>query len=250
MGALHEGHAQLIRDASTTAYETIVTIFVNKIQFTNQSDYDKYPRTTGSDLRIAEESGATVVLIPSDDDMTPLLSGNTISAGSIGQLWEGVDRPGHFDGVLTVVNQLFRLTNPHRARFGEKDRQQLIIITEWARTAWPAITIDRGSTVRDADGLALSSRNRRLSSTARVAALTLSRALFAMKDAVTAGVTGSREIEAKGRAVVSASCEVHYLAIVDGRTLQPQQTVDQHSVALIAATVDGVRLIDNVDLYS
>ena len=126
MGALHEGHAQLIRDASITADETIVTIFVNKIQFTNQSDYDKYPRTTGSDLRIAEESGATVVLIPSDDDMTPLLSGNTISAGSIGQLWEGVDRPGHFDGVLTVVNQLFRLTNPHRGRFGEKDRQQQI----------------------------------------------------------------------------------------------------------------------------
>lgn len=250
MGALHEGHAQLIRDASTTADETVVTIFVNKIQFTNQSDYDKYPRTTESDLRIAEESGATVVLIPRDDDMTPLLSGNTISAGSIGQLWEGVNRPGHFDGVLTVVNQLFRLTNPYRARFGEKDRQQLIIITEWARTAWPAITIDRGSTVRDADGLALSSRNRRLSSSARVAALTLSRALHAMKDAVTAGVTGSREIEAGGRAVVSASCDVHYLAIVDGQTLQPQETVDQHSVALIAATVDGVRLIDNVDLCS
>ena len=129
-------------------------------------------------------------------------------------------------------------------------KQQLIIITEWARTAWPAITIDRGSTVRDADGLALSSRNRRLSSTARVAALTLSRALHAMKDAVTAGVTRSREIEAAGRVVVSASCEVHYLAIVDGRTIQPQGTVDQHSVALIAATVDGVRLIDNVDLYS
>ena len=250
MGALHQGHAQLIRDASTMADETIVTIFVNKIQFTNQSDYDKYPRTTESDLRIAEESGATVVLIPSDDDMTPLLSGNSISAGTIGQLWEGVDRPGHFDGVLTVVNQLFRLTNPHRARFGEKDRQQLIIITEWARTAWPAITIDRGSTVRDADGLALSSRNRRLSSTARVAALTLSRALRAMKDAVTNGATGSREIEAKGRAVLSTNCDVHYLTIVDGRTLQPQETVDQDSVALIAATVDGVRLIDNVDLYS
>ena len=250
MGALHDGHAQLIREASSTADETIVTIFVNKIQFTNQTDYDKYPRTLDSDLHIAEGSGATVVLVPRDDEMTPLLSGNQISSGSMGRLWEGVDRPGHFDGVLTVVNQLFQLTNPHRARFGEKDRQQLIVITEWARTAWPRIAIDRGSTVRDGDGLALSSRNGRLSPTARIAALTLSRALFAMTDAVIAGATDAREIEARGRAVLSPTCDVHYLSIVDGRTLQPQEYVEKDSVALIAATVDGVRLIDNVELCS
>ena len=109
MGALHDGHAELIRQARRLAGgggTVIVTIFVNKIQFTNQSDYDKYPRTTESDLRIAEESGATVVLIPSEDDMTPLLSGNTISAGSIGQLWEGVDRPGHFEDRISLPRNL------------------------------------------------------------------------------------------------------------------------------------------------
>lgn len=248
MGALHEGHAQLIREASLSAQETIVTIFVNRIQFTNASDFAMYPKTFEDDVQIAENAGATAVFAPLEAEMSPILERNRLTAGHIGKIWEGKDRPGHFDGVLTVVNQLFALTRPHHARFGKKDRQQLCIISSWARRAWPTISIDAGATVRDDDDLALSSRNRRLSLNARRAAASIPHALRNVQRAYLDGSDSVTKLESVGRASLSSECVLHYLTVVDPLTLERQETATDGSIVIIAATIDGVRLIDNVDL--
>ena len=247
MGALHEGHAQLIREASVSAHETIVTIFVNRIQFTNAADFEKYPKTFDHDLQLAETSGATVVFAPTEAEMSPLLEQNRLTAGVIGALWEGRDRPGHFDGVLTVVNQLFALARPHRARFGKKDRQQLCIISSWAKRVWPMISIDAGATVRDSDGLALSSRNRRLSQNARRTAACIPHSLREVQQAFRDGTVSVADLESVGRSVLSSECVLHYLTVVDPFTLEREETAAKASVVIVAATIDGVRLIDNVD---
>lgn len=248
MGALHEGHAQLIREASLSADETVVTIFVNRIQFTNASDFEQYPKTFDHDVQLAENSGATVIFTPLEAEMSPLLEQNRLTAGHIGTIWEGKDRPRHFDGVLTVVNQLFALTRPHQARFGKKDRQQMCIISSWAKRAWPTISIDAGATVRDDDGLALSSRNRRLSQGARRAATSIPKALRNVQRAYLDGTVSVAELESVGRASLSSECVLHYLTVVDPVTLERKETATQESIVIIAATLDGVRLIDNMDL--
>jgi pantoate--beta-alanine ligase len=248
MGALHDGHCRLIADACLSATEVVVSIFVNKIQFTQQSDFDKYPRTLDSDLDLARRAGATVVVAPSDDEFAPYLASEPLIADSMGSLWEGADRPGHFDGVLTVVNQLFELVRPNRARFGEKDRQQLAIITEWAGKAWPDVVIDKGSTVRDSDGLALSSRNARLTASSRNEALSINRALAQVVATFSSGERSGSVLEATGRALVSSKLECHYFAVVDGRTLQRVERATPSSIALVAASIDGVRLVDNREL--
>lgn len=248
MGALHTGHASLICDAASTADATVVSIFVNKIQFTNQSDFTNYPRTLETDLRLAEDSGATAVLAPRDEAMRPLLEANPLKAGPIGHLWEGHDRPGHFDGVLTVVNQLFALVQPTRARFGEKDRQQLVIITKWAGQDWPRVVIDRGPTVRDSDGLALSSRNVRLTVHGRTEATSINRSLRTVAHAFSSGTTATKELTAIGRQELSSQLELHYLTVVDGTSLLSVDSAEKGSLVLVAASVDGVRLLDNIEL--
>ena len=248
MGALHEGHAELIREASLSAQETVVTIFVNRIQFTNAADFEKYPKTFDHDLQLAENSGATVLFAPTEAEMSPLLEQNRLQAGLIGTIWEGRDRPGHFDGVLTVVNQLFALARPRRARFGKKDRQQLCIISSWAVHYWPKISIDAGPTVRDSDGLALSSRNRRLSPRARRAAASIPRALRDVQQAFLDGSISVDDLESIGRSAITSECVLHYLTVVNPLTLKREVSATNESVVIIAATIEGVRLIDNVDL--
>lgn len=248
MGALHEGHASLIRDAASTATETVVSIFVNRIQFNDAADYAKYPKTLDADLEIAAAAGSTVVFVPKEEEIGPLLQGAPMRAGAIGTLWEGADRPGHFDGVLTVVNQLFSIVQPSRARFGEKDRQQLTIITQWARKAWSGLVIDHGPTVRDEDGLALSSRNRRLSPSGRKEALSINRSLRAIATLHGSGIVDVGALLDHGRSLLSPKLDVHYLAIVDSETLNPIDEARFGSIVLIAASVDGVRLLDNLEL--
>ena len=248
MGALHDGHAKLIGQSADQTDEILVTIFVNRIQFTQESDFANYPRTLDDDLRVCNAAGATAVLVPDDSELAPLLAATPIAAGDLGARFEGVDRPGHFDGVLTVVNQLFALTRPHRARFGEKDRQQLLIISRWAEDAWPDVLIEPGRTVREMDGLALSSRNRRLGTAARLQAASLSASLRTIQKAFASGVSSSSDLEALGRRTIASQCEIHYLAIIDPTTLDQTTVATDDSIALVAASVDGVRLIDNCRL--
>ncbi|MFE9606054.1 pantoate--beta-alanine ligase [Streptomyces hokutonensis] len=186
MGALHEGHATLVRTARELAGpdgEVVVTVFVNPLQFGKGEDLDRYPRTLDADLKIAEQAGADVVFAPSVDEVYPGGEPQVrISAGPMGERLEGAVRPGHFDGMLTVVAKLLHLTRPDAALFGQKDAQQLALIRRMARDLNFGTDIVGVPTVREADGLALSSRNRYLSPQERRTALALSQALFAGRD--------------------------------------------------------------------
>ncbi|MFJ6900051.1 pantoate--beta-alanine ligase [Streptomyces hokutonensis] len=186
MGALHEGHATLVRTARELAGpdgEVVVTVFVNPLQFGKGEDLDRYPRTLDADLKIAEQAGADVVFAPSVDEVYPGGEPQVrISAGPMGERLEGAVRPGHFDGMLTVVAKLLHLTRPDAALFGQKDAQQLALIRRMVRDLNFGTDIVDVPTVREADGLALSSRNRYLSPQERRTALALSQALFAGRD--------------------------------------------------------------------
>ncbi|MFF3910974.1 pantoate--beta-alanine ligase [Streptomyces sp. NPDC001848] len=186
MGALHEGHATLIRTARRIAGgdgEVVVTVFVNPLQFGKGEDLDRYPRTLDADLKIAEQAGADVVFAPSVDEVYPGGEPQVrISAGPMGERLEGAFRPGHFDGMLTVVAKLLHLTRPDVALYGQKDAQQLALIRRMVRDLNFGVEIVGVPTVREEDGLALSSRNRYLSPQERHTALALSRALFAGRD--------------------------------------------------------------------
>ncbi|MFC9684262.1 pantoate--beta-alanine ligase, partial [Streptomyces sp. NPDC056948] len=186
MGALHEGHATLIRTARGIAGrdgEVVVTVFVNPLQFGQGEDLDRYPRTLDADLKLAEESGADVVFAPAVDEVYPGGEPQVrITAGPMGERLEGSARPGHFDGMLTVVAKLLHLTRPDVALYGQKDAQQLALIRRMVRDLNFGVEIVGVPTVREDDGLALSSRNRYLSPTERRTALALSGALFAGQD--------------------------------------------------------------------
>ncbi|MEU1182264.1 pantoate--beta-alanine ligase [Streptomyces sp. NPDC005820] len=186
MGALHEGHATLIRTARELAGphgEVVVTVFVNPLQFGEGEDLDRYPRTLDADLKIAEEAGADAVFAPAADEVYPGGEPQVrVSAGPMGERLEGASRPGHFDGVLTVVAKLLHLTRPDVALYGQKDAQQLALIRRMVRDLNFGIEIVGVPTVREDDGLALSSRNRYLSAKERRTALALSAALFAGSD--------------------------------------------------------------------
>jgi len=235
MGALHDGHAELIRTAARSADSVLVTIFVNPLQFGAGEDLDRYPRTLETDLALCEREGATVVFTPAPDvvypDGPPVVR---VTAGPLGEVLEGASRPGHFDGVLTVVLKLLQLTRPYVALFGQKDAQQLAGIRRMVRDLDLQIDVVGVPTVREADGLALSSRNRFLSPEQRGSALVLSRALH------------TRDVEA-GCALVAAEpgVELDYLARVDSTTFTHDPDGD---LLVVAARVGTTRLIDNLVL--
>jgi pantoate--beta-alanine ligase len=233
MGALHEGHAELVRQARELADSVIVTIFVNPLQFGAGEDLDRYPRTLEADLAICEADGADVVFTPSLDVIYPSSPLVRVSAGRLGDVFEGASRPGHFDGVLTVVLKLLHLTQPDVALFGQKDAQQLAAIRRMVRDLdVPAIVV-AVPTVRDADGLALSSRNRYLTDRERRTALVLSQAL------------ATRDV-ALGRKLIGASdADLDYLERVDSSTFE---AVPDGDLLIVAATVGTTRLIDNLPL--
>jgi pantoate--beta-alanine ligase len=234
MGALHDGHAELIRQASERADSVIVTIFVNPLQFGPNEDLAKYPRTLEADLEVCAAAGAAVVFAPTPDVVYPDEPVVRVSAGRIGEVFEGASRPGHLDGVLTVVLKLLHLTAPHVALFGEKDAQQLAAIRRMVRDLDVDVDVVGVPTVREADGLALSSRNRYLSPAERTAALALSRALAATR-------TGGLDA---GRAVLAAEpgAVVDYLERVDSGSFDVDPDGD---LVVLAAKVGSTRLIDN-----
>lgn len=259
MGALHEGHLELVRQARALADHVVVTIFVNPLQFGAGEDLDRYPRQLEADVAALASLGVELVFAPTPDvmypDGTPVV---TVAAGRLGEVWEGASRPGHFDGVLTVVAKLLHLVRPDVALFGQKDAQQLAAIRRMVRDLELPVEVVAVPIQRDADGLALSSRNVYLSAAERSAALALSRALRAAQPAADGAgpVTGASPAEAAlaaARAVLDAqehaapgAVVVDYLTLVDPDDLAPVEA-DYRGTALlaVAARVGRTRLIDN-----
>ncbi|WP_030727049.1 pantoate--beta-alanine ligase [Streptomyces sp. NRRL S-237] len=241
MGALHEGHATLIRTARELAGpegQVVVTVFVNPLQFGAGEDLDRYPRTLDADLAIAEEAGADAVFAPAVDEVYP--GGDPqvrITAGPMGERLEGATRPGHFDGMLTVVAKLLHLTRPDLALFGQKDAQQLALIRRMVTDLNFPVEVVGVPTVREADGLALSSRNRYLSAAERNTALTLSRALFAGRDRLAA------QAALRARAEASPASDERATALA--RLGEIRASADAHAVSA-AVSVAGSGLPDAV----
>ena len=230
MGALHEGHLELVRQARAQADSVIVTIFVNPLQFGANEDLDRYPRTLEQDLALIGDL-TDVAFTPTPDVVYPTEALVRVSAGPLGDVFEGASRPGHFDGVLTVVLKLMHLTQPDVALFGEKDAQQLAAIRRMVSDLDVPVTVVGVPTVREPDGLALSSRNRYLSDEERQTALLLSKALQ------------TRDLQ-KGRALFEGSAAtLDYLERVDSTTFAAAPDGD---LLVIAAKVGTTRLIDNL----
>lgn len=250
MGALHDGHRALIARAAAEHPVTVVSVFVNPTQFTDPADYAAYPRTLERDAADAFDAGADLVFAPSAAEMYPPGFATTVTVGGLTDRWEGAARPGHFGGVATVVCILLGSVRPAASYFGEKDYQQLQVIRRMhADLALPGIIVGC-PTVRDADGLALSSRNARLSPEGREAAAAIPAALRAMDGLAAAGETSTARLAAAGMAVLESDPRVApgYLAVVDPGTLEPVDGIAGGARALVAATVDGVRLLDNAAL--
>ena len=244
MGALHEGHRTLMRAARERSEFVLVTIFVNPLQFGPNEDFDKYPRTLAADLEACEAEGVSVVFAPSRDEMYPGGAPSiTMNAGPLGEILEGASRPGHFAGMLTVVEKLLVLTRADVAFFGEKDFQQLALIRRMVHDLELGVEVVAVPTVREPDGLALSSRNRYLSAEQRAAALVLSRALRegAAHSEAEAVLTTARKVLDDEPGV-----RVDYLALT-GADLGPAPN-EGPARLLVAAKVGATRLIDNVPL--
>jgi pantoate--beta-alanine ligase len=251
MGALHEGHAHLIRTAREAADAVLVTIFLNPLQFGAGEDLDRYPKTFDADFEICTREGVDLIFAPTPDVIYPDGDpGVRVSAGPLGDVLEGEHRPGHFDGVLTVVAKLLHLTAPDLAYFGEKDGQQLALITRMVHDLDFPVEIVAVPTVREQGGLALSSRNTYLSDSDRRAARSLNRALRAGAAAAAAQTTEHRVAAtlAAARAVLAdePAVAVDYLALVDDDTWEDAGQGTTKGRLLVAARVGTTRLIDNV----
>jgi pantoate--beta-alanine ligase len=249
MGALHEGHLSLVRAAQGQCGRVIVTIFVNPRQFDRPEDLAKYPRTEEADAALLRPMGVDVVFAPSPSEVYPEGFATTVSVAGPALHLEGQHRPGHFDGVATVVAKLFGMTQADRAYFGEKDWQQLQVVRRMAADLNLAIEVVGCPTDRDPDGLARSSRNARLSASARAAAVALPQAMQAAARDLRDGVPAGAALQAAKDAVLKAGfSSVDYLALCDGATLEPLAAARQGARLLAAAWLDGVRLIDNLAL--
>jgi pantoate--beta-alanine ligase len=249
LGALHEGHAELIRQARRRAAHVIVTIFLNPLQFGRGEDLSRYPRTIDADLVICRREGVDLVFAPTPDVVYPTGEpGVRVSAGALGEVLEGHSRAGHFDGVLTVVGKLLHLTSADQAYFGQKDAQQLLLIRRMAQDLDFPVEVVAVPTVRDPDGLALSSRNTYLTTSDREAALSLSRALRA---GAAVAVEGPSAVRRAARAVLVAEplVQVDYLVLVHPETLQDvPEWYRGEALLAVAARVGTTRLIDNEPL--
>lgn len=250
MGYLHEGHLSLLRLAKEHGSKLIASIFVNPTQFNSRDDFEKYPRNLARDFDLLEKAGVDLVFLPSDNEIYAGSAGVCVEPGALASQHEGEFRPGHFSGVLTVVSILFNLTQPDLAVFGEKDFQQLRLVEELVSALHFPLKIVRGPTMRETDGLALSSRNARLTAQGRKTALALSAGLFAAQRGAQAGERSAERLLGLARQVCSAQngLEVEYLRLVDEANLQTLQIIDRPARLIVAAYVEKVRLIDNVKI--
>lgn len=250
MGALHEGHLRLVDAARDGSDAVVMSLFVNPTQFNAAEDLTRYPRDLPRDRALAAARGVDVLFTPDVATMYPPGSEVRVVPGTVAARWEGEFRPGHFAGVLTIVAKLFHLVEPDAAWFGQKDFQQATLIRQMVRDLDFPLAIEVVPTVRERDGLALSSRNAFLTEADRAQALGLSRALAAAVAAFESGerLAAALERVMRGGLAVHPGVAVEYIAVVDPRSLEPVTSADDGTVILIAARVGSTRLIDNVIL--
>lgn len=249
MGALHAGHISLIEKARAENNIVVCSIFVNPTQFNDPNDLIKYPRTPELDKQLLINAGCDILFSPAVDEMYPVKDERVFDFGGLDKVMEGAHRPGHFNGVAQIVSKLFNAVKPDKAYFGKKDFQQLAIIKYITKQLNLPIQIIPCETMREPDGLAMSSRNIRLNSEERKQALQLSKALFFVKE--NASVLSVKELKEKVNEMLSGYdlIKTDYFEIADSETLQPVDTViSDKTVACIAAFVGKVRLIDNISL--
>lgn len=251
MGALHRGHLSLVRYSQADNHRTVCSIFVNPIQFNKADDLAKYPRMPEADTRMLEQEGCDMVFLPSVEEMYPEKPDQIYRFGSLEEVMEGAFRPGHFNGVAIVVNRFFRLIRPNRAYFGLKDYQQYLIIKEMVRQDQLPVEIIGCPIVRESDGLAMSSRNLRLSAGQRATAPVIFRALSAAQRQYRSHTPGSLENFIRHFFTDIPECNPEYVAVADADTLKPLKNWSEARSAVVCVAVyfGEIRLIDNMLLY-
>ena len=249
MGALHQGHASLFKIAHEHADVVVATIFVNPLQFNNSADFEKYPLQMDYDVQLLEEHGVHFLYAPTVDTMYDSGFSTSVSIDGITDLLEGASRPGHFSGVATVVTKLFSAGRPDVAVFGQKDFQQFAVIQRLVADFDIPTQLIMAPTIREEDGLAMSSRNVRLSASARQEAVAISQGLMAAQNQFASGIRESELlIKAVESVIALTSAEIDYVKLVDAKTLQDATTASKGSVIVVAVVLDDVRLIDNLVL--
>lgn len=247
MGALHEGHLSLARAARRDCARVVATIFVNPKQFNNPEDLKKYPRSEAADVALLDGVGVDVVFIPEPEEVYPDGFASTVTVGGVSEPLEGRMRPGHFDGVATVVTKLFGMTEADRGYFGQKDWQQLQVVLRLVRDLNLPVEVVGCETIREADGLAMSSRNVRLSAEGRSKAGVLFAAITAAAEDIRAGQSDRMAIREAAEKLRAVGFErVEYIELRDAATLMPSDDTRRPRRMLAAAWLDGVRLIDNI----
>ena len=252
LGYLHDGHLSLVRAAKKQNEHTVASIFVNPTQFNNPDDFKRYPRDNDGDLAQLLEQGVDAVFMPSAEEMYPAGQSTSVDVGEVTERLEGEHRPGHFRGVTTIVAKLFNVVRPTRAYFGRKDAQQLVVIRRMVRDLHLGVEIVAMRTIREADGLALSSRNARLSPAEREAALVLSKALRLAAQRWQGGERNCNRIRDQMQSLISSEplARVDYVSVADTETLQELESIEGEALVSLAVQIGDVRLIDNITLPS
>jgi len=251
MGALHAGHMALVDAARAEADRVVASIFVNPLQFGPTEDLDRYPRQEAEDAKLLEQHGCDLLWMPTAAQLYPPGFSTTVSVSGISERWDGAARPGHFAGVATVVAKLFTAVRPDLAFFGEKDFQQLAVIRRMTTDLGLGVTIHGVETVRDADGLALSSRNAYLNIDDRTRALALTQALNQAREAILGGMPVEGALHnAKRKLGEAGFSQIDYFALVDSATLEPLDAPSGEMRLIAAATIGSTRLIDNIRVIS
>ena len=253
MGCLHNGHKSLMEKAHSIADVTVISVFVNPIQFCPGEDYDRYPRTLEQDKIVAESAGVDIIFAPSVNDMYPNLQKFSdltmvVPPYELTDIMCGKSRVGHFDGVETVVTKLFNIVQPDYACFGMKDIQQLFLIKKMVRDLNIPVQIIDCPLVREESGIALSSRNKYLSDSEKETALTISKSLFAIKESVKLGIRDTKKLFDICLTNLSKNVELEYLEFVNADTFKKVDEIENKTICAIAARVGNVRLIDNIIL--
>ena len=248
MGALHRGHLSLVQRACSECQTVVASIFVNPLQFAPGEDFAQYPRTFDEDCRQLQAEGVATLFAPEAKEMYPSGAVTTITVSGVGDRLDGASRPGHFTGVATVVAKLFHIVAPHRAYFGQKDAAQIAVLRQMVQDLNFDLELVSCPIVRDADGLALSSRNRYLSASERDQALVLHRALNAIEQSIAQGERSSATLLQIGRGTLQTATgiKVDYLAIVDALSLLPAASAKAGALVAVAAYFGSTRLIDNL----
>jgi pantoate--beta-alanine ligase len=246
MGALHVGHESLLHRAREECSSVVASIFVNPTQFGPNEDYERYPRSESADLAMLEAAGTDVCFMPGVDDVYPPGASTSVDVGHMGEVLEGAARPGHLRGVATVVAILFSLVRPDRAYFGQKDGQQAIVVQRLTRDLGLPPQVVVCPTVREPDGLALSSRNAYLGQAERPAAAVLSRALLAVQEAYAGGERSAKRLRGLMRSALDREplAQVDYVSVADAQTLAELTEVDGPALASLAVRFPSARLID------